>query len=186
MRTRMPNEFRMAFRSLVGISLAIVLLASGAEEAGAQTRASGCRIEQAGSTAREVVRCGAGVTITAESLSEYTLIDTDSDGSPDAVTLQEKAILIEFSISGGDDGFEVRTPQAIAAVRGTTWAVDVNEGKTAVFVVDGSVSVTRRADSSEVTLSPGEGVDVDESLSPLVVRRWPPARSAALLARLGR
>jgi ferric-dicitrate binding protein FerR (iron transport regulator) len=75
------------------------------------------------------------------------------------------------------------TPQAIAAVRGTKWAVDTAEGKTSVFVVNGQVSVARRAGANRVVLGPGEGVDV-EATGVLTVKRWPPARVAALLARL--
>jgi ferric-dicitrate binding protein FerR (iron transport regulator) len=77
------------------------------------------------------------------------------------------------------------TPQAIAAVRGTKWAVDAAEGKTSVFVVNGQVSVARRVGSNRVVLGPGEGVDV-EATGDLTVKRWPPARVAALLARLVR
>jgi ferric-dicitrate binding protein FerR (iron transport regulator) len=75
------------------------------------------------------------------------------------------------------------TPQAIAAVRGTKWAVDTTEGKSSVFVVNGRVSVARRAGANRVVLGPGEGVDV-EATGALTVKRWPPARVAALLARL--
>ena len=76
------------------------------------------------------------------------------------------------------------TPQAIAAVRGTKWAVDAEGGKTSVFVVDGRVNVARARGRGRVDLGPGEGVDVEAS-GELVVKRWPPARVAALMARLG-
>jgi hypothetical protein len=45
------------------------------------------------------------------------------------------------------------------------------------------VSVARRAGANRVVLGPGEGVDV-EATGALTVKRWPPARVAALLARL--
>ena len=77
------------------------------------------------------------------------------------------------------------TPQAIAAVRGTKWAVDAAEGKTSVFVVNGRVAVGRRTGSHSVTLGAGEGVDVEATRGPLTVKRWPAARVAALMARLG-
>jgi ferric-dicitrate binding protein FerR (iron transport regulator) len=75
------------------------------------------------------------------------------------------------------------TPQAIAAVRGTKWAVDGTEGKTSVFVVNGKVSVARRTGTERVVLGPGEGVDV-EATGALTVKRWPLPRVAALMARL--
>jgi hypothetical protein len=90
-------------------------------------------------------------------------------------------LLIEKS---GGNRFQVITPQAIAAVRGTKWAVDVAETKTSVFVVNGRVAVGRRTGGQSVTLGSGEGVDVEEA-GPLTVKRWPPARVSALLARLG-
>jgi len=80
-------------------------------------------------------------------------------------------------------GFVVVTPQAIAAVRGTKWAVDVQGGKTAVFVVNGIVSVEKTVSGDLVNLRRGQGVDVDRSAAPLVVKRWPAARVAALLDR---
>ncbi|MGZ2404638.1 hypothetical protein ACVIKO_001898 [Rhizobium ruizarguesonis] len=53
-----------------------------------------------------------------------------------------------------------------------------------MLVVRGSVAV-RRPSGEPVVLSPGEGVDVIGGTEPLVVRRWPAPRAAALLARLG-
>ena len=79
----------------------------------------------------------------------------------------------------------LNTPQAIAAVRGTKWAVDAQSGKTSVFVVDGRVGVQRPSSSASVLLGPGEGVDVEAGTTPLIVRRWPAARVSALMARLG-
>jgi hypothetical protein len=84
----------------------------------------------------------------------------------------------------GGNRFNVITPQAIAAVRGTKWTVDAADGKTSVFVVDGSVNVTRPAGGGQVVLGPGDGVDV-EATGELIIKRWPPARVAALMARLG-
>jgi hypothetical protein len=52
--------------------------------------------------------------------------------------------------------------------------------------VNGRVSVRRTTSARGVNLGPGEGVDVDQGSAPLVVRRWPTSRAAALLARFGR
>jgi ferric-dicitrate binding protein FerR (iron transport regulator) len=62
--------------------------------------------------------------------------------------------------------------------------VDAEGGKTSVFVVDGRVRVARRAGRGNVTLGAGDGVDV-EATGELIVKRWPPARVSALMARLG-
>ena len=142
----------------------------------------GCSLENPTSTA-QTLRCEGGVTIVAENGARFTLLDRDGNGRVDSVELSSKALLLEVPKKAGGNRFEVVTPQAIAAVRGTKWAVDVTEGKSSVFVVNGRVSVARRAGANRVVLGPGEGVDV-EATGALIVKRWPPARVAALLARL--
>ena len=142
----------------------------------------GCSLENPTSTA-QTLRCEGGVTIVAENGARFTLLDRDGNGRVDSVELSSKALLLEIPKKAGGNRFEVVTPQAIAAVRGTKWAVDVTEGKSSVFVVNGRVSVARRAGANRVVLGPGEGVDV-EATGALTVKRWPPARVAALLARL--
>ncbi|WP_371929592.1 FecR domain-containing protein [Phyllobacterium sp. 21LDTY02-6] len=144
---------------------------------------SGCTLHPVGGTARHVLQCRGGLKITAEANARYSLIDSNRDGSVDKVRLQDKAILIDAPAS--PQGFEVITPQAIAAVRGTRWAVDASAAGTAVFVARGAVDVRRRAAGEPVVLGPGQGVDVDAGSAALVVKRWPAKRVAALMARLG-
>ena len=84
----------------------------------------------------------------------------------------------------GRTRFDVVTPQAIAAVRGTKWAVDAEGAKTSVFVVDGRVQRRTPRGRGSVVLGAGDGVDV-ETTGELIVKRWPPARVTALMARLG-
>ncbi len=170
-------------RSATVILAALVPLAWAPEPAMAQS--SGCVLEPVGATQLHIVRCGTGITITAEPGADYTLNDRDGDGAVDRVRLNAKALLLEVSDDGTASGFEVVAPQAIAAVRGTRWAVDADGEKTSVFVVRGAVSVRRRSGSAEVVLGSGEGVDVGPGPDPLTVRRWPAARVDALLARFG-
>jgi len=133
----------------------------------------------------ETLNCEGGLTIVAENGAQYTLLDANHDGRIDSVELTSKALLLEVQRKSIGRKFQVNTPQAIAAVRGTRWAVDVGEGKTSVFVVNGRVNVGRRAPGErQVVLGPGEGVDVEAS-APLVVKRWAPTRVSALMARLG-
>lgn len=153
--------------------------------ASAQSTRTGCVLEQVGGTSRQVLRCGDGLTINVEAGARYTLVDRDRNGNVDTVRLQGKALLLDTSQRPAGRGFEVVTPQAIAAVRGTRWAVDVASGKTSVFVVRGSVAVRRPTAGAGVVLGPGEGVDVEPGTASLTVRRWPAARVSALLARLG-
>ena len=171
-------------KAIAGAGLAIfapLFLVTGV--ATAQPAASmGCSPQNPTSTA-QTLRCEGGVTIVAENGARFTLLDRDGNGRVDSVELSSKALLIEVPKKPGGNRFEVMTPQAIAAVRGTKWAVDATEGKSSVFVVNGRVSVARRAGANRVVLGPGEGVDV-EATGALTVKRWPPARVAALLARL--
>jgi FecR-like protein len=153
------------------------------EIAAAQPANLGCTPENSTITA-QTLHCQGGVTIVAENGARYTLHDRSGKGRVDTVELSSKALLIEVLKKSGGNKFQVITPQAIAGVRGTKWAVDVVEKKTSVFVVNGRVAVGRRTGNHSVTLGSGEGVDVEES-GPLTVKRWPPARVSALLARLG-
>jgi hypothetical protein len=162
-----------------------VLLACGLssiEIAAAQPASQGC-VSQNFPGMTQTLHCDAGITIIAEDGAKYTL-RSGRNGRVNAVELDGKALLIEVAPKPGGNKFQVVTPQAIAAVRGTKWAVDATGDKTSVFVVDGQVGVGRRTGGRGVTLRPGEGVDV-EAGAPLTVKRWAPARVSALLARLG-
>ena len=132
----------------------------------------------------QTLHCETAITIVAESGAKFELGDRNRDGHVDSVELSNKALLLEVPKKPGRARFDVVTPQAIAAVRGTKWAVDAEGAKTSVFVVDGRVSVARPAGRGSVVLGAGDGVDVEPS-GDLVVKRWPPARVTALMARLG-
>lgn len=174
-----------SLRSSAWILPVLVAVLSGPTPSRAQ--GIGCVLQTAASPQRQVLRCRDGLTIEAEAGAVYEVLDRNSDGQPDAVGLRSRAILIDAPARAGRRGFETLTPQAIAAVRGTRWAVDVAGGKTAIFVVAGRVAVRRvSGDTRSVSLGPGEGMDVEAGTTPLVVRRWPAARAAALLARFGR
>jgi hypothetical protein len=153
------------------------------EVAAAQPINSGCSLENS-TNAAQTFRCQGGVTIIAENGARYMLQDRDGNGRVDSAELSSKALLIEVPRKRSIIKFQVTTPQAISAVRGTKWAVDAIENKTSVFVAKGSVAVARRSGGPSVVLRPGEGVDV-EAVGPLTVKRWAPARVAALMARLG-
>lgn len=163
------------------IAVAGALLVAGS--AVAQPAKSGCTSAQT-AQGTQTLKCEAAITIVAESGARFELRDRNRDGQVDSVELSNKALLIEVPKRKGRTRFDVLTPQAIAAVRGTRWAVDAESGKTSVFVVDGRVSVARAAGRGRVVLGPGEGVDVETS-GELVVKRWGAPRVAALMARLG-
>ena len=172
---------RFLAHSLSFLAIVLVMLGVRTGDLAAQTVRSGC-IFEALSDGRQILRCQRNVTITVEQGARFSLADRDSDGNADALLLRYKAALVD---SPAGSRFQVVTPQAIAAVRGTRWAVDVGSGKTAVFVERGRVGVQRTASSTGVVLGPGEGVDVDSSGGPLTVRTWGKPRVDALMARLG-
>jgi hypothetical protein len=144
---------------------------------------AGCKASPS-AAGTQVWRCDNGITIVAENGARFELKDANRDGHIDSVELSSKALLVEVPKKPGGNPFKVLTPQAIAAVRGTKWAVDVADAKTSVFVADGRVGVTRRARGRGVVLGPGEGVDV-EATGPLTVKTWGQPRVDALMARLG-
>ncbi len=170
-----------AFGHFRSLAVAVFLCLIWLDAASAQTTQAGCLLQQAAGTSQQTLVCG-DVTILVEPGARFKLIDRDSDGTADAVVLRQKALLLDAP-AGAD--FEVITPQAIAAVRGTRWAVDVAGRKTSVFVVRGRVDVRRPAVGRGIVLGPGEGVDVEQGTAPLTVRRWGAPRVAALMARFG-
>jgi ferric-dicitrate binding protein FerR (iron transport regulator) len=151
--------------------------------AAAQPANMGCTSAPS-ANASQTLRCDNGITIVAENGAKFELKDRNRDGHVDSAELSGKALLVEVPKKPGGNRFDVLTPQAIAAVRGTKWAVDAADGKTSVLVVNGRVSVRRPAGGRPAVLGPGEGVDVGAT-GALVVKRWAPPRVTALLARLG-
>ncbi|MCZ8547817.1 FecR domain-containing protein [Mesorhizobium qingshengii] len=146
---------------------------------------AGCRLVPVAGTTRQILKCREGLTVIVEDGARFTLKDRDRNGKADAVRLRRKALLLDAPAGSVPDGFAVVTPQAIAAVRGTKWVVDVGQGKTSVFVLRGRVAVQRPASTAGVVLAPGEGVDVEAGTAPLTVKRWPAKRVTALMARFG-
>lgn len=163
------------------IAFAGLLLLTG--NAAAQPARSGCTSAPT-AQGTQTLHCATEITIVAEGGAKFELRDRNRDGQVDSVELSNKALLLEVPKKPGRTRFDVVTPQAIAAVRGTKWAVDAEGAKTSVFVVNGRVSVARPRGRGSVVLGAGDGVDV-ETTGELIVKRWPPARVTALMARLG-
>jgi ferric-dicitrate binding protein FerR (iron transport regulator) len=170
---------RLARAGWIACSSLLLLTAHAA----AQPAKLGCNAELS-ALGTQTLRCPTAITIVAESGAKFELRDRNRDGHVDSVELSNKALLLEVPKQPGRAKFDVVTPQAIAAVRGTKWAVDAEGAKTSVFVVNGSVSVARPAGRGSVVLGAGDGVDIEPS-GELIVKRWPPARVTALMARLG-
>jgi hypothetical protein len=113
------------------------------------------------------------------------------------VRLDSGALLIEFNSKRRHE-FQILTPQAIASVRGTKWAMEVKPGQTSTLVLLGQVTVARKDAAETVVVGPGQGVDLSgaegrdpttRSLNtgvkppPIEVQRWAPERVKSLLSR---
>ena len=78
-----------------------------------------------------------------------------------AVDLQSKAVLVDAPKQTAQGRFRVITPQAIAAVRGTKWAVDVQEPDVGSGAAGPGRGAAAQRWRGQVVLGPGDGVDVE-------------------------
>ncbi|NBN64928.1 anti-sigma 24 factor [Microvirga tunisiensis] len=161
----------------------LVLCGLAATPVPAQTL-DGCTRSERTDPARVVFTCANGLVIEAEAAAVLSGGTTGGTPRPDTLRLTEDAVLVE--LPSGSGPFQILTPHAIASVRGTVYAVDVEATKTAVFVERGAVTVAAAAGSAAaVTLGPGEGVEVTPGAA-LEVKRWPQEKVDRLMARFGR
>jgi hypothetical protein len=133
----------------------------------------------------KILRCGDSLTVHVASGSHYRLIAKPGQPLPSAIQLNDGALLIEFQPSPQQQDFQILTPLAVAAVRGTKWAVEVSAARTSTLVLAGAVAVTNRHLNQYVILREGEGVDITPMDTSMVQKRWGEARVRALLARFG-
>ena len=129
------------------------------------------------------MHCGLGVNVRASRGASLAPIQAPGQAASGA-ELDSGAALIEFK-PGESKTFQILTPTAIAAVRGTRWAVEITDRGTSVLTLTGAVAVFRRGASDSTLLHAGEGVDVDRGGGPLTTKRWPKERVRALLSRFG-
>lgn len=132
---------------------------------------------------RQLITCGEALVFEREPGTDVTIVERRGSASPKEIILENGAIFIK--VLPGSQPTQIRTPHAIAAVRGTTYVVDAGAFSTSVFVIEGAVVVSKPDSAPGVTLGPGQGVDV-EPTAPLNVNRWSAERVSSLLARFGR
>lgn len=145
--------------------------------------AQSCEISGLTNPSRQLISCGDGLVVEREVGTKITIVERQSNALPEAIELESGAIFID--VVSGSRGTQIRTPHAIAAVRGTTYVVDAGVGSTSIFVVEGAVEVRKANNPSTVTLGPGEGVDVNPEF-PIDLKTWGANRVSELLARFGR
>ncbi|MDW3222816.1 MAG: FecR family protein [Paracoccaceae bacterium] len=169
------------FRFVATLFVAIVLGWAGPVSAQVPPN---CNMEQVTDPDRKVLKCAFGLIIELDAAAEMGISGAILEIDPTDINLQSGAAFIE--VEPGSARPQIRTPHAIAAVRGTIYVVDVSAEVTSVFVLQGEVFVaSTNALNDSVVLGPGEGVDVGADAD-LTVRTWPEERVRALLARFGR
>lgn len=142
-----------------------------------------CALTSVSDPDRFVLNCAGNLVIEMDAATKMGIV-TGRDGLPGRVTLSQGTVLIEVQPGGTTP--QIRTPHAIAAVRGTLYAVEIQSESTAVFVVRGAVNVRHlRGSGGSVDLGAGQGVDVTPGQG-LDVKTWGEARVRNLLSRFGR
>jgi hypothetical protein len=133
----------------------------------------------------KVLQCGQELTVRAASGAKYRPLYKKGQQLPAAIQLNDGALLIEFHPAAPEEKFQILTPLAIAAVRGTKWAVDVTPAQTSTLVLEGTVAVTNRRLKTSALLTNGQGVDIKPGDTTMTPKQWGEERVRALLARFG-
>jgi len=133
----------------------------------------------------KILRCGDALTVRPAEGTRYRPLYKKGDPLPVGIRLDDGALLIEYHPATPQEKFQILTPLAIAAVRGTKWAMEVTKARTSALVLAGAVAVTNRRLNQYVVLTEGEGVDITPADTSMVQKRWGEARIRALLARFG-
>jgi len=169
--------------SLIALAALTMLFAVAAT---ASAQPAGCNlVNDTRDPKVKILRCGNGLTIRAASDTRFEVTDQTGDQPPGGARLDSGALMIEFTPTDAGKKFQILTPHAIAAVRGTTWAVEVVPDRSSTLVLTGTVEVRRTRGGQVVVLHAGDGVDVAASGGRLAVKQWKKRRVNALLARFG-
>ena len=180
-RARLRNVFRAV------IIAAALFVAAIAGPLPAQAAGACALIPNEKMPSEKILQCGGSeaLTVRAAQRTRYRMLYTRGDPIPAAIRLDDGALLIEFQRSLWRQDFQILTPLAIAAVRGTKWAVEVTRARTSVLVLSDAVGVTNRRLNQYVIVTEGEGVDITPTDTSTVQKQWGDARKRALLARFG-
>jgi len=135
---------------------------------------------------QKMLKCGDDLLVRSTKGARYRRLGSGQE-TPSGLRLDSGAVMIEFTPNPDRKDFQILTPHAIAAVRGTKWVVDVDAKQSSTLVLSGGVSVSRRrAGGQSVILEQGEGADVTSRTEKIEVKRWSQARVNALLSRFGK
>ena len=178
--TRRPTSSPYAPIAVAAVAVWLGALAN------AWAQPAGCKlIADEHAPSEKILRCGDSLNIRTAPNTKYEVTDQKGEEPPGGARIESGALMIEFTPTGQHKNFQILTPHAIAAVRGTIWVVDVVADRTSTLVLSGVVEVTRPRGKGTALLHAGEGADVSAGAGPIVVKRWPKKRVDALLARFG-
>jgi hypothetical protein len=133
----------------------------------------------------KILQCGDTLTVRPAEGARYRPLYTKGNPVPVGIRLDDGALLIEYHPATPQEKFQILTPLAIAAVRGTKWAMEVVPARTSTLVLAGAVAVTNRRLNQYVVLTEGQGVDITPADTSMVQKQWGEARVRALLSRFG-
>jgi FecR protein len=185
--TLMSNISRTVGRKRLRATVAAAFLLAAAIGGPGSAHAAGvcALVPNERAPTEKILQCGQTLTVHPAPGARYRPLYKKGDPLPVGIRLDDGALLIEFQRSMGREDFQILTPLAIAAVRGTKWAVDVAKARTSVLVLDGAVGVTNRRLNQYVIVTEGEGVDITPTDTSTVQKTWGYARVRALLSRFG-
>jgi len=133
--------------------------------------------------ARVTMTCSAGLEVVVGPETEIDLLGLlEGETRPFGLRLIDGIAGFLFSSEDGN-GVQVRTPSAVAAVRSTEWAMQVENRASAIFTREGTVFVV--VDDADAKLGPGEGIDVSSSGEIGSVADWARTRIETFDALLG-
>jgi hypothetical protein len=172
---------------LLGATLvAMVLFVAATAGTGPAGAAGACALVPNERTPSEkTLQCGEALTVRPAQGARYRPLYRKGAPLPVGIRLDSGALLIEFHPTSPREKFQILTPLAIAAVRGTKWAMEVTPALTSTLVLAGAVAVTNRRLNQYVVLTEGQGVDITPSDTSVVQKRWGEAKVRALLSRFG-
>ena len=183
----MSNSDRTVARNLLRATIAAAFLLVTAIAGPGSARAAGAcaLVPNERMPSEKILQCGETLTVRPAQGARYQPLFKKGDPLPVGIRLNEGALLIEYHPASPQEKFQILTPLAIAAVRGTKWAMDVTKAQTSTLVLNGAVAVTNRRLNKFVILTEGQGVDITPTDTSVVQKTWGEARVRALLSRFG-
>jgi hypothetical protein len=138
-----------------------------------------------GAGGRVQIRCpdGSSLVVGERSTVRLSIFITDDRPHNAVVELLEGIVRTLLPSGHSWERFDIVTKTAVASVRSTIWIVDAKPDTTGVFVEDGNVLVSSRANQAQVYLPAGYGVDIGLQPAPLETRVWGAARVSDVQAR---